>query len=57
MKAIFVGTLDGIFKVVRSNGDWKLEKKDLSGAEVNAVAIHPDRREIIYAGIRGGGLY
>jgi len=56
MKAIFVGTLNGVFKVVRSNGGWKVQTQQLSGAEVNAIAIHPDRREIIYAGTRGGGL-
>ena len=25
--------------------------------EVNVVAEHPRRREIVYAGIRGGGLF
>lgn len=59
MKALFVGTLDGIFKVVQANGpngDWTVEKQVLGGAEVNAILIDPQRREVIYAGIRGGGL-
>lgn len=56
MKSLFVGTLDGIFKVVRSNGNWKVETKDLGGAEVNAVVIDPHNREVVYVGIRGGGL-
>lgn len=57
MDVIFVGTLDGVFKVARSNGDWRVASKDLPGMEVNVLAIRPDRREIIYMGIRGGGLF
>ncbi|MGH7770243.1 MAG: WD40/YVTN/BNR-like repeat-containing protein, partial [Candidatus Binatia bacterium] len=56
MKNIFVGTLDGIFKVVR-NGGWKIESKELAGAEVSCLGVRPDRREVLYAGVRGGGLY
>jgi photosystem II stability/assembly factor-like uncharacterized protein len=57
MEKIFVGTLDGLFKVIRSNGAWKIEGKDLPGAEVNCLGVRPDRREVLYAGVRGGGLY
>lgn len=57
MRALFLGTLDGVFKVVRSDGSWKVETNGLSGAEVNAIVIHPARRHTIYAGVRGGGLY
>src|SRR5437870_10765642 len=57
MKAIFVGTLNGVSKVVPSNGGWKVEVKSLDGAEVNCLALRPDRREVLYAGVRGGGLY
>jgi iron(III) transport system substrate-binding protein len=32
MDAHFVGTLDGIFKVARSNGDWRVASKDLPGS-------------------------
>jgi photosystem II stability/assembly factor-like uncharacterized protein len=56
MKNIFVGTLDGIFKIVR-NGGWKIASKELAGAEVNCLAVRADRREVLYAGVRGGGLY
>ena len=58
MEAIFVGTLDGVFRVTRSSGGgWQVASKELPGMEVNVLAIHPQRREIVYAGIRGGGLY
>jgi photosystem II stability/assembly factor-like uncharacterized protein len=58
MEAIFVGTLDGVFKVTRTPGNgWQVASKDLPGMEVNVLAIRPDRREIVYAGIRGGGLF
>jgi photosystem II stability/assembly factor-like uncharacterized protein len=56
MKNIFVGTLDGIFKVV-GNGGWKIASKELAGAEVNCLAVRPDRHDVLYAGVRGGGLY
>jgi photosystem II stability/assembly factor-like uncharacterized protein len=58
MEAIFVGTLDGVFKVTRTPGNgWHVASKDLAGMEVNVLAIRPDRREVVYAGIRGGGLF
>jgi len=57
VEKLFVGTLDGIFRVVRSNGEWQIEGRDLPGAEVNCLCIRPDRREVLYAGVRGGGLY
>jgi photosystem II stability/assembly factor-like uncharacterized protein len=58
MEAIFVATLDGVFKVSRSSrSDWEVVSKNLLGMEVNVLAMHPNRREIVYAGIRGGGLY
>lgn len=57
MEKLFIGTLDGLFKVIRSNGDWKIEGKDLPGDEVNCLGVRPDRREVLYAGVRGGGLY
>jgi photosystem II stability/assembly factor-like uncharacterized protein len=57
MEAILVGTLDGIFKVLGANGGWQIASKALAGMEVNVVAVHPRRREIVYAGIRGGGLF
>ncbi len=56
MKALFVGTLDGIFKVTHTSGKWALEGKELAGAEVNAIVIDPRDRDVIYTGIRGGGL-
>ncbi len=56
MEKIFVGTLDGIYRVVR-NGGWKIESKDLAGAEVNALAVSPNKREVVFAGIRGGGVF
>jgi photosystem II stability/assembly factor-like uncharacterized protein len=58
MDAIFVGTLDGVFKVVQTSGNgWQVASKDLSGMEVNVLAVRRDKREVIYAGIRGGGLF
>lgn len=57
MAKLFVGTLDGIFKVVRANEKWSIEGQDLPGAEVNCLAVRPDRREVVYAGVRGGGLH
>ncbi|MPZ76208.1 MAG: hypothetical protein GEU77_06760 [Deltaproteobacteria bacterium] len=58
MEAIFVGTLNGIFKISRAaNASWQVESKNLAGMEVNVLAGHPKRREIVYAGIRGGGLF
>jgi photosystem II stability/assembly factor-like uncharacterized protein len=58
MKAIFVGTLDGVFKVTRSsNGGWQVASKDLPGMEVNVLTLRSDKREVVYAGIRGGGLF
>ncbi|HWP56741.1 MAG TPA: hypothetical protein VNL14_02510 [Candidatus Acidoferrales bacterium] len=57
MDAIFVGTLDGIFKIARFRETWKIESKDLTGAEINCLVVRADRREVIYAGARGGGLY
>jgi Sortilin, neurotensin receptor 3, len=57
MEALFVGTLDGLFKVVPTKDAWKVAAKDLSGAEVNCLVVRPDRRNVLYAGVRGGGLY
>lgn len=58
MEAIFVGTLDGVFKVVRTaSGGWNIVSQELGGMEANVLASHPRRREIVYAGIRGGGLH
>lgn len=57
MDAIFLGTLDGVQKVVRADGEWKIAAKDLPGAEVNCLVARPDHREVLYAGVRGGGLY
>jgi hypothetical protein len=54
MEAIFIGTLDGIYKIVPAGGRWKIAGQDLAGAEVNCLAISPDRRNVIYAGLRGG---
>jgi hypothetical protein len=57
MEAIMVGTLDGVFKVTRSNGNWQIAAQSLNGMEANALAAHPRRREVVYAGIRGGGVF
>ena len=57
MEAIFAGTLDGIFKLIPGDREWKIAAKDLSGLEVNCLAVRPDRRQMIYSGVRGGGLY
>jgi hypothetical protein len=57
MEAILVGTLDGVYRVVREDGGWRIATKELAGAEVNCLVVRPDRREVIYAGVRGGGLY
>ncbi len=58
MKAIFVGTLDGVFKVTRTSvGGWQVASKHLPGMEVSVLGLCPDKREIVYAGIRGGGLF
>jgi photosystem II stability/assembly factor-like uncharacterized protein len=58
MEAIFVRTLDGVFKVATTtSGAWNIVSQELRGMEVNVLAAHPRRRGIVYAGIRGGGLY
>src|SRR6202162_5431011 len=58
MEAIFVGTLDGVFKVARTAGGvWNTTSQELCGMEVDVLASYPRRRETIYAGIRGGGLF
>src|SRR5262245_43261431 len=57
MQALFVGTLDGIFKVSRGKQGWEIRSRDLAGLEVNVLALHPEQRGIVYAGVRGGGLY
>ena len=44
MDAIFVGTLDGVFKVARSNGDWRVASKDLPGMEVRTLRSRRFRR-------------
>jgi photosystem II stability/assembly factor-like uncharacterized protein len=58
MKAILVGTLDGVFKVTQTSvGGWQVASKNLPGMEVNVLALRPDKRGVVYAGIRGGGLF
>jgi photosystem II stability/assembly factor-like uncharacterized protein len=58
MEAIFVGTLDGVFKLNRSSAQgWQVTARDLNGLKVNILATHPSERGIVYAGVRGGGLY
>lgn len=57
MQALFVGTLDGVFKIIRGKQGWEIRSRNLAGLEVNALAIHPARRHVVYAGVRGGGLY
>ena len=57
MQALFVGTLDGLFKVVRTKQGWEIRSRNLAEMEVNALAIHPMQRHVIFAGVRGGGLY
>jgi photosystem II stability/assembly factor-like uncharacterized protein len=57
MEAIFVGTLDGIFKITRSSGrEWQVADQQLPGSEVSLLATHPSQRGVVYAGSRGGGL-
>jgi photosystem II stability/assembly factor-like uncharacterized protein len=47
-----------VFKVARTAGGvWNTISQELRGMEVNVLASHPRRRETIYAGIRGGGLF
>jgi hypothetical protein len=53
MEAIFIRTLDG-YKIVPTGGGWKIAGQDLAGAEVNCLAISPGRRNVVYAGLRGG---
>lgn len=46
MEALFVGTLDGVFKVARSNGGgWQVVSKELPGMEVNVLAVHSNKRK------------
>ena len=45
MKAIFVGTLNGVLKVILIQREWKIEAKALDGAEVNCLALRPDREK------------
>ena len=32
MEAIFIGTLDGIYKIVPAGGGWKIAGQDLAGS-------------------------
>jgi len=57
MQALFVGTLDGLFKVIRTKQGWEIRSRSLADMEVNALAIHPMQRQVIFAGVRGGGLF
>ena len=57
MKTLFVGTIDGIFTLERSNGGWKSAKRDLQGIEVCAIAVMPGNKSTVYAATRGHGLY
>lgn len=57
MQALFVGTLDGLFKVIRTKQGWEIRSRNLAEMEVNALAIHPMQRQVIFAGTRGDGLY
>ena len=57
MQALFVGTLDGLFKVIRTKQGWEIRSRNLAEMAVNALAIHPMQRQVIFAGVRGGGLY
>jgi hypothetical protein len=54
MEAIFIGTLDGIYKIAPAGGGWKIAGQDLAGAEVNCLVISPGRRNVVYAGLPGG---
>lgn len=57
MQALFVGTLDGLFKAVRTKQGWEIRSRSLAEMEVNPLAIHPMQRQVIFAGVRGSGLY
>lgn len=57
MQALFVGTLDGVYKISRGKQGWEIRLRDLAGIEVNALAIHPANRQVVFAGTRGDGLY
>lgn len=57
MQALFVGTLDGLFKVIRTKQGWEIRSRNLAELEVSALAIHPLQRQVIFAGTRGDGLY
>ncbi len=57
MQALFVGTLDGLFKVIRTKQGWEIRSRNLAEMEVSALAIHPMQRLVIFAGTRGDGLY
>jgi len=55
MQALFVGTLDGVFKIFRGKQGWEIRSRNLAGLEVDALAIHPAQRHVVYAGVRDGG--
>ena len=57
MQAIFVGTSDGLFKIIRTKQGWDIRSRNLAEMAVVALAIHPDQRHVILAGTRGDGLY
>ena len=57
MKSLLVGTLDGVFKVVKSGSTWKIASQTLRGMEVNALVKRPDKSGTFYGGVRGGGVY
>jgi hypothetical protein len=46
-----------VYKISRGKQGWEIRLRDLAGLEINALAIHPATRHVIYAGARGGGLY
>jgi len=56
VRRLFVGTLDGIFTIVLSNGCWNVASRNLEGSEVNAIVVNAFDSSV-YAGVRGGGLY
>jgi photosystem II stability/assembly factor-like uncharacterized protein len=59
---VYAGTFDfvrqwgSVFKSTDGGGSWSFVITGLTNAPVNAIAIHPDKPYIIYAGTDGAGV-
>ena len=54
---LWVGTDSGLEIIKKAPQGWRLEKQELPGKAVIALAYHPQQKDLVYATVPGHGLF